>query len=151
MHPYVIPLTLYLVFLMCALFAYREGELAERLGAVWLGCNSAVGAILLVLGQDTALAHLIADGVFAIGLLPLAMIFVSYWIGLVTFVAAALFTLEAMYLLNDRPVDLTYAWINNILWIAVPLIFLSCGLTNYLKRRRAARSAPALAASAALG
>jgi hypothetical protein len=99
----------------------------------------AVGAVLGFTGYDAPVVHLVEDGVFAVGLLPLAMIFVSYWIGLVTLIAAALFSLEAIYLLNDWPTDLTYAWVNNTLWLSVPLVFLSAGGANLLRKRRDAR------------
>jgi hypothetical protein len=47
--------------------------------------------------------------------------------------------LEAIYLLNDRPVDNAYLWINNSLWLLVPLIFLVSGFSNRMKNRRVAR------------
>jgi len=60
--------------------------------------------------------------------------------GLLTLLSAALFCLEALYLLNDWPVDKTYIDINNILWFIAPLIFLGCGLVNLRRNRRAARA-----------
>lgn len=132
-----------------AVLAYKQGDRAEQLGAIWFGLNMAVSATAIAFGVVSPLVQLIEDGIFALGLLPLAMIFVSYWIGLVTFVAAALFALEAFYLLNDWPLDITYIWINNGLWLSVPLIFLCCGATNYLRNRRAARAELRLRTAAA--
>lgn len=152
MHPHVIPLTLNVVILGVALFAYREGGLAERLGAVWLGCNTVIGATLLLLNLDSPLSHLVADGVFATGLLPLAVIFASYWIGLVTLAAAALFSLEALYLIYEWPMDQTFAQINNVLVLSVPLVMLCSGVVNRFRRKRrerAERSAGAAIAGAA--
>lgn len=123
----------------CAAFAYRHGGSAERLGAVWFALNTTLGVSGSVVGLNSPLVHLIEDGVFALGLLPLAMIFVSYWIGLVTLIAAALFGLEAIYLLDDRPTDLTYMWINNCLWLLPPLIFLASGVAKLLSKRRLRR------------
>jgi len=143
MHPFVIPLTLNVFNLACALFAYREGGLAERLGAAWLGCNTVVGAVLLILKLDSPVSHLIADGVFATGLLPLAVIFASYWIGALTFAAAALFSLEAFYLINEWPVDRTFSQINNVLVLSMPLVMLCSGAVNRLRRKRRERSATA--------
>jgi len=140
MHPYVIPLTLNLFNLGCALLAYREGGLAERLGAVWLGCNTVIGAVLLILHLDSPVSHLIADGVFATGLLPLAVIFASYWIGVVTFAAAALFSLEAFYLINEWPVDRTFSQTNNVLMLSMPLVMLCSGVVNLWQRKRRERS-----------
>jgi hypothetical protein len=140
MHPHIIPLTLNVVILGVALFAYREGALAERLGGVWLGCNTVVGAALLLLDLDSPLSHLIADGVFATGLLPLAVIFASYWIGLVTLAAAALFSLEAIYLIYELPMDQTFAQINNVLVLSVPLVMLCSGVVNRWRRKRRERA-----------
>lgn len=135
----------------CAVFAYTQGNRGEQLGAVWFGANAAISATALILDWQSPLAQLIEDGVFAIGLLPLAMIFVSYWIGLVTFIAAALFSLEAIYLLNDMSIDRTYAWINNCLWLSVPLVFLSAGGVNFVQNRREARRTRQAPGAAVLG
>lgn len=133
----------YVIMAACAAFAYRRGGRGEQLGAIWFAANMAVSICGTLLGFDSPLSHLIQDGTFAVGLLPLAMIFVSYWIGLVTLIAAALFSLEALYLLNEWPTDVSYAWVNNCLWLSVPLVFLISGVSNLLRDRRAARAAAA--------
>ena len=127
----------------CAIFAYRQGGRAERLGAVWFGVNMIVGVTLGLSGWASPVVQLVEDGIFALGLLPLTMIYVSYWMGLLTLIAAALFSLEAAYLLNDRPVDNLYIWVNNLLWLAAPLVLLSCGITNWRHNRKAALAAQA--------
>jgi hypothetical protein len=139
MQTYPLVAAEYLVMGACAAFAFKQGGRAEQLGATWFALNLAANIFTSVLGRDSPVVHLVEDGVFAVGLLPMAMIFVSYWIGLVTLIAAALFSLEALYLLNDWSADLTYAWVNNCLWLAVPLVFLSAGWTNFLRHRREAR------------
>lgn len=139
MQTYPLVAAEYVVMGACAAFAYKQGDRAERLGALWFVLNMAVSAIANILEYDAPVVHLVEDGVFAVGLLPMAMIFVSYWIGLVTLIAAALFSLEAIYLLNDWPTDLSYAWVNNTLWLSVPLVFLSAGGANFLQKRRDAR------------
>jgi len=123
----------------CAGLAYSQGSRADRIGALWFSANMAFTAIAYVAGFSSPVVQLVEDGVFALGLLPLAMIYVSYWMGLLTLVAAALFSLEAFYLLNDRPMDNLYSWINNTLWLMAPIIFLVCGLANLGKKRRAAK------------
>lgn len=150
MQNYAIVAAEYVVVAACAAFAYTQGDRGERLGASWFALNLVVGIVINFFGNDAPVAHLVEDGIFAVGLLPLAMIFVSYWIGLVTLIAAALFSLEALYLLNDWPNDKAYAWVNNCLWLAVPLVFFGAGLSKFLKNRRAAREeleAPELAAA----
>jgi hypothetical protein len=139
MQTYVLLAVEFLASIACAVFAYVRGGRAERLGAVWFILNTTLSVGGYLAGFNSPLVHLIEDGVYALGLLPLAMIFVSYWIGLVTFVAAALFVLEAVYLLNDWPTDLTYMWFNNCLWLLPPLIFLACGLANRSPKRRLQR------------
>ena len=139
MQTYPLVAAEYVVMGACAAFAYKQGDRAERLGAIWFAINMAVTAVFIFAGVDSPVVHLVEDGIFAVGLLPMAMIFVSYWIGLVTLIAAALFSLEALYLLNDWPTDLTYAWVNNTLWLSVPVVFLSAGTTKYLKHRRETR------------
>ena len=150
MQTYPLMAAEYVVMAACATFAYKQGDRAEKLGAAWFGMNLAVNIATSAfgLGRDGAVIYLVEDGVFAVGLLPMAMIFVSYWIGLVTLIAAALFSLEALYLLNDLPLDLTYAWVNNSLWLSVPLVFLSAGGAKCVKKRREARRLQAEAAEA---
>ena len=141
MQAYPLLVAEYVVMGACAAFAYKQGGRAERLGAAWFAINMVVSAAFSFTGYDAPVIHLVEDGIFAVGLLPMAMIFVSYWIGLVTLIAAALFSLEAFYLLNDMPTDLTYAWVNNCLWLSVPLVFLSAGSAKFLEKRREARRA----------
>jgi hypothetical protein len=131
----------------CAVFAYSQGRTGERLGAALFVANTVVGVLASLAGLQSPLAHLVEDGSFALGLLPLAMIFVSYWIGLVTLIAAALFALEAIYLLNEWPADITYVWINNSLWLLVPVVFLISGVVN-MRKRRAGHASNVCAASA---
>jgi cell division protein FtsW (lipid II flippase) len=150
MQAYALIAVEYVIMAACATFAHRRGGRGEQLGAIWFAANMAVSICAILLGFDSPLSHLILDGIFALGLLPLAMIFVSYWIGLVTLIAAALFSLEALYLLNEWPNDRAYAWVNNCLWLSVPLVFLISGVANLWRDRRGARAAapPAGAASA---
>jgi hypothetical protein len=127
----------------CVGFAYWQGGRADRLGAIWFGANMILSGIVTVAGFRSTVVQLVMDGTYALGLLPLAMIYVSYSMGLLTLLSAALFCLEALYLLNDWPVDRTYIDTNNILWFIAPLIFLGCGLVNLRRNRRAARAARA--------
>jgi hypothetical protein len=139
MHTYALVISEYLVMCASAAFAYRQGGVPEKLGALLFGSNIVIGAAVGFSGTSSPIVQLIADGVFALGLLPLAMIFVSCWIGVVTFIAAALFALEALYLLNNWPIDKAYLWINNSLWLLVPLVFLISGFSNLVNKRRMVR------------
>ena len=129
----------YALIAACTAFAYFHGGQVERMGAIWFGVNMIVSAMVGLARLGSPVVQLVQDGIFALGLLPLTMIYVSYWMGALTMIAAALFTLEAMYLLADRPADLLYVWVNNILWLLAPLVFLVCGIMSMRKNRRAAR------------
>jgi hypothetical protein len=69
----------------------------------------------------------------------------------VTLIAAALFTLEAVYLLNDWPADNTYVWINNSLWLLAPIVLLISGFFNRQRARRSPKSEVLAAKAAVLG
>jgi hypothetical protein len=80
------------------------------------------------------------------------VIYVSYWIGVVTLLATGLFSLEALYLVNDWPKDIAYIWANNLLWLALPLVFFTSGIFNFLRQRRAkARPVGAATTAPAVG
>jgi hypothetical protein len=141
----------YLIAGGCAAYAWWRGGRGEQLGAAWFAASLAGSLIANLLQLKSPTAHLVQDGIFAVGLLPLAVIFVSYWIGLVTLVAAALFSLEAIYLINDWKADPTYIAVNNALWAAVLLIYFSAGLSNHLRCRRGGKAESGTAGVAALG
>ena len=103
-------------------FACAQGDLPERLGGIWLLLNAGIHWLVQTFLNDAASLHVIIDGVYATGLLPLAAFYVSWWIGAQTFIAAAGFSLEAYYLLNDMPIDYPFIAISNVLFI--------CGLLN---------------------
>jgi hypothetical protein len=124
----------YLLMFGSAAVAFKHGGLGDRLGAVWYASNIFVGAAFNLAGLNSPTAHLVSDGIFAVGLLPLAVIFASYWVGVVTLIAAALFSLEALYLINDWPIDPTYAIANNGLCLATPIILLISAVVNFLRR-----------------
>lgn len=151
MHALLLLALYYLLAFGCAAYAWSQGDRGERLGAIWFALNMLGTLLASAAGFRSPTIHLIEDGIFAVGVLPLAIIYVSYWIGLVTFAAAALFTLEALYLINDLPIDNTYSRINNSLWLAVLLIFLISGICNQMRRRKSAFAPKAPLASAAFG
>jgi hypothetical protein len=151
MHGFAVLAADNLVTSACAALAYSQGGRAERLGVIWLSGNLVLGAVANILNLDSPTAHLVEDGLFALGLLPLAVIYVSYWVGMATVIATALFGLEAVYLIDDRPSDPAYAWINNCLWLALALVLLVSGLTNLVRNRRARIGALGANCAAELG
>ncbi len=151
MHGFAVLALDNLVIAACAALAYRQGGRAERLGVIWLGGNMVLSAAAYLSNVASPTAHLVEDGLFALGLLPLAVIYVSYWIGMATLIATALFALEAAYLIDDRASDRTYVWINNCLWLALALVLLISGLTNLIRNRRARIGALGANCAAELG
>ena len=137
MHNYAYVAVDYLFMLGGASFAYKHGGTAERFGAMWYALNTCLSAAMTVFSPDSPTAHLVSDGTFAIGILPLAMIYVSYEMGLIALISAALFSLEAVYLINDRPADLFYAWSNNVLCLLIPIVFWGGGFIARARSRRA--------------
>jgi hypothetical protein len=131
----------YVFMLGAAAAAYRYGGAAERFGAMWYALNICLSVLATLFASDSPTSHLIFDGAFALGLLPLSMIFVSYEMGVITLISTALFTLEAVYLINDLAADKVYARMNNILTLLIPTVFLAAGLLGRSRRRRAISSA----------
>jgi hypothetical protein len=136
-----------LPLLGAAVFAYATGGSGERRAAIWWGGNYIVTTIVVAAGWGSPTVQLVLDGICATGFLPLAIFYVSWWAGAVALLSAALFGLEAAYLLSDQKVDLLYMQVNNLITLATGLVFLVCGAANLHARRRYARS---LAKGAAL-
>jgi len=77
MQTYPLVAAEYMVMAACAAFAFKQGDRAERLGAAWFATNMVVSAVFNFAGLDTPVVHLVEDGIFAVGLLPMAMILPS--------------------------------------------------------------------------
>jgi hypothetical protein len=124
-------------------FAFAMGGTVERLAAAWWAGNCILNTTLIAVGWDSPTVQLVLDGICATGFLPFAVIFVSWWAGALTLLAASVFTLEAIYLLQEKPADMFYAAVNNAITLATGFVFLASGLAGLWSRRRAAKSTPA--------
>ena len=124
------------LLLSSATFAFATGGQAERRGAIWFLINYLIGTGLGLVGWNSPTATLILDGVYATGLLPLAIIYVSWWVGAMALLAAAAFSLEAVYLIQDLPANAFYLLCTNGITVAIGLVFLASGAANWLRRRR---------------
>jgi hypothetical protein len=142
MHSIVSVAVFYVMALGSAAFAYVHGERGDRVGALWYSVNVIVSGIFNLVGLSSPTAHLISDGIFATGLLPLAVIYASYWVGALTLIGAGLFALEAVYLIDERAIDLAYATANNALCIAVPIVLMISGGCNLWRSWRARQRKP---------
>jgi hypothetical protein len=126
--------------LAICLLAFRSGDMPERLAGLWLAANISVYALIATHEGASATLSLINDGVYSVGLLPLAMIYVSWGIGVMTLIQACSFAIQAFYLLSDRAVDQTYLVLTNIAAIGVTLTLLGSTVASILHRRAQART-----------
>ena len=139
---------LYLIFLLTTAFALKAGGRAEQGGALWLFLNTAIQLVNELSGLHSTVVHLIADGVYAVGLLPAAVLYVSYWIGAQTLLSAVGFTLEAAYLLTDRPPDSLFVNLSNAIFAFMLLNLNIATAASVWVRRRDANKQSRLAQAA---
>lgn len=145
--PIVIALTL--LTLGICLFALWKGGQAERFGAGLILTNALLSTAgdLLFPHADLAILWLIADGLTAVGLLIIAVVYASFWLGGVMLLYAILFTLHSFYFVTGREVDVFHARVNNLDFLGIS-ICLAIGTTIAWRRRIAARKAAAAKAQA---
>jgi hypothetical protein len=125
--------------------AIKYGDRVIRMAAIWMSANIVLHMALSGGQLSSATMHLVADGVFATGLLPLAFFSVSPWIGLLTVLACGGFVHQSVYLLNDMPTGRAFAYINDTIMVGNLLIFLAGTIASVRGRRRSRRAAePAL-------
>jgi hypothetical protein len=123
------------VILICG-FAIRCGDRIIRHVAVWIFANIVLHALLSLGGIASPTLHLIDDGIYATGLLPLAFFSVSPWIGALAFLATGSFVLQSFYLLSDRQTDWTFVVINNLLTMSCLLTLVAATVVGIVNRRR---------------
>jgi hypothetical protein len=138
-HMLLLSLLTALVVLLIFGFAIKYGDRAIRLGAIWLVVNMSLHFVLSLGGRASPTLHLIDDGIYATGLLPLAFFTVSYWIGVLALLACGSFILQSVYLLADRPTDWTYAHINDAITVCCLLTLIAGGVASILERRKERR------------
>src|SRR4051794_29763846 len=93
--------------------AIRYGDRVIRLAAVWICVNIGVHHVLSVGGVASPTFHLINDGIYATGLLPLAFFSVSPWTGVLALLACGSFVLQSFYLLSERATDRLFMTVND--------------------------------------
>jgi hypothetical protein len=123
------------IFSVCA-FALRMGGTPERIAGGWLLANVSLYTLMLVFENASPTLSLVNDGIFSIGLLPLAMIYVSRGVGLMTLIQAISFAVQAYYLLQDRPIDQTYLWLTNLACFGVVSTLLAATISVLMRQRR---------------
>jgi hypothetical protein len=103
-----------------ALFAIWKGGAAERVSAVVLLANMAIGIVGgWIAPNSDATIRLFNDGFAAVALLVVTISFGALWMGGVMLFYAAQFALHSFYLVTDRSPDYTYSAVNNLNWSGV--------------------------------
>ena len=121
MSPLLIFITLS-VFSICAvLFSFWKGATAERIAALVVVANMALGLALRETSPDLAgTVRFASDGLSAVILLVVTVRYGAPWMGGVMLFYAAQFSLHSFYLVTDRAnTDYLHALINNIKFAGV--------------------------------
>jgi hypothetical protein len=116
-------------------FAIKYGDRVIRLAAIWISANVFLHSMLSLGGVASPTLHLIADGIFATGLLPLAFFSVSPWIGVLALLACGSFILQSFYLLGDRATDRMFVHVNDAITLAYLITFFAGTVASILARR----------------
>ena len=137
-----IALLLWLLIILTTAFAMWKGGVPERVGAL---LNLVVAAAdipthMLFNADGISSALLVADFVLAFGFLLLAVRYASVWIGGAMLLAAVQFSLHAYYIIDERPHDHTYGWINNLDTFGVVLLVLVSTIMTWRRSIREARA-----------
>jgi signal transduction histidine kinase len=130
-----------------AVFAIWKGDAAVRWAAVTQIGASYISLFNFVLGPEWNQTFELATGlVSAVVYLLLAVRFANLWIGAAMLLQAAEFSLDAFYLVTDRPLDHLHAWVNNTCEWGIVLCILLGAVLAILRRMTLAREAAELAA-----
>lgn len=133
---------------LTCLFAFWQGGRAERFGAAIIFGNLVTYIVNETMFHGQVIA-LVIDGLTAVSLLMVAVIFASFWLGAVMLLYAMQFSLHAFYFVTERPRDLLHSVVNNTIFFAV-CGCLIIGTALVWRRRvvsaRAAATAPAASA-----
>jgi len=137
----IVQLLLVLVVAGCAFGAWK-GDLPERIGALLILLNSALGLFGFPMLSDEAayLFGMILDGVTACAFLVMVMQSGRVWLGAAMLIYAAQFALRSFYLVTDRPPDQLHAIVNNANFMAV-IVCLVAGTAVAWRRRSLAGAA----------
>jgi hypothetical protein len=117
-------------------FAINCGDRTLRWTGIWILGNSLFHTLLACGGVTSPTLHLINDGVYATGLLPLAFLTVSPWVGALALLACGAFIVQSVYLLSDRPTDWTFAVLNNVITVVALATLATGAAIAMLDRRR---------------
>jgi hypothetical protein len=94
---------------------------------------------------DFPTLELVGDGLTAIALLVLLIIYGRLWLGAAMLFQAAQFALHSFYLVAERKHDLFHAVVNNLNFLGI-MLSMAIGTVMALRRRRA-RGLPGVSAA----
>jgi hypothetical protein len=125
-----------LLVLVC-LAAWVKGGASERLAAVLvfsaMFANLAIHALAPKALQSFLFLGL--DGVIALGLLLLALRYMSFWLGGAVMLQAVQFSLHAYYLVTEMRHDRNYAVVNNLVTYGLLLLILLGTVRAWLSQK----------------
>jgi hypothetical protein len=116
-------LTLSLLVLSGCFLSLWKGSPAERLGGAVVLANLLLTALVAAFlpAESRGVGELVVDGLTAVALLVVVLIYSSLWLGGVMLLYAALFTLHAFYFVTERVHDRLHAIVNNLDTIGVTI------------------------------
>ena len=127
---------------ICLLALWKGGS-AERMGAALILANALLGNAGSLFFPDSipAVVWLIGDGLTAVGLLIVAVVYASFWLGGVMILYAALFTLHSFYFVTSRPIDLFHARANNLDFLGISICLAIGTIISWRRRIKSRRAA----------
>jgi hypothetical protein len=142
MHVDIVFITLIaLTYGVCGL-ALWKGEAAERWGAGLFLLSTALESLAQTFKiPDFPMIELVGDGLTAIGLLVLLMIYGRLWLGAAMLFQAAQFTLHSFYLVTEREHDAFHVVVNNVNFMGLVLSIAVGAAMSIYRRSRARRAA----------
>ena len=127
-----------------ALIAFWKGGWPERIAA---GANLVGSAGMFVVDRIMPAADhvivpiLVADGLLATIFMLLAIRFASLWLGAAMLLEAAQFALHGYFFVTERPFDLLFAVVNNVISWGVVWVILIGVAASWRRNLRARRTA----------
>ncbi|MFY8142426.1 MAG: hypothetical protein ACOVMT_00905 [Caulobacter sp.] len=117
--------------------AWRWGERPERGGALLTVAIFAGFALASLMPDKEAVRgiYLVLDGLFALGLLLLALRHATRWLGIAVLLQGVQFSLHAYYLVADKNYDNFYILVNNLVTFGVLTSLLAGIFRGRLARR----------------
>jgi hypothetical protein len=146
MHPaYINPIVFVALAIVVAgcVFSLWKGGPAERIGGAVVLANTVSVLLMDVFlpSGSAAIPELVVDGLTAVGLLGVVLVYGSLWLGGAMLLYAAQFTLHAFYFVTERAPDHLHAVINNLDFSGIVLCLVVGAAVAWRKRVRSAAAA----------